>query len=177
MGLFTRKIDPVELDRLLAENVSFSEAARRMGFSKQAVSQHMQQRKKLEGRIKNPPANNPQSEFEGAKILKKVISIVTKELSYLDNQLKEARETGETNKTDGQLQASLNFQRLKYLAEARKQIALVLEIDKERFSIEEVLKFQNFVLEKIGEIDEQTRDQIIEGLRRGKSLRRVLEQS
>jgi transcriptional regulator with XRE-family HTH domain len=166
--MFEHKINPIQLDQLLAENLSLSETARRMGFSKQAVSQFLQKRKKGEQGIKNPPAKTPHSEFEGAKVLKKVISIVIKELTYLDKQISEASE---------EKRASLNFQRLKYLAEARKQIALVLEIDEKRFNIEEVLKFQNFVLEKIGEIDEQTRDQIIEGLRRGKSLRRVLEQS
>jgi transcriptional regulator with XRE-family HTH domain len=166
MALFERRINPIELDRLLGENLSLSEAARRMGFSKQAVSQFLQNRKKQEQGIKNLPAN-PHTEFEGMKILNKILSTVTKELSHLDNQINEASE---------EKRSSLNFQRLKYLAEARKQIALILEIDKERFSIEEVLKFQNFVLEKIGEIDEQTRDEIIEGLRRGKSIRRVLEQ-
>jgi transcriptional regulator with XRE-family HTH domain len=167
MALFERRINPIELDRLLGENLSLSEAARRMGFSKQAVSQFLQKRRLQEQGVKSPPAKSPQSEFEGAKVLKKIISTVAKELSHLDKQINEASE---------EKRSSLNFQRLKYLAEARKQIALILEIDKERFSIEEVLKFQNFVLEKIGEIDEQTRDQIIEGLRRGKSLRRVLEQ-
>jgi len=166
--VFEHKINPIELDKLLAENLSLSEAGRRMGFSKQAVSQFLQKRKKQEQGIKNPPAKSPQSEFEGTKVLKKVISIVVKELAYLGEQIIEASE---------EKRSSLNFQRLKYLAEARKQIALVLEIDEKRFNIEEVLKFQNFVLEKIGEIDEQTRDQIIEGLRRGKSIRRVLEQS
>jgi transcriptional regulator with XRE-family HTH domain len=165
--MFEHKINPIQLDQLLAENLSLSETARRMGFSKQAVSQFLQKRKKQEQGIKNPPAKTPHSEFEGAKVLKKVISIVTKELTYLGEQI---------NKASEEKRSSLNFQRLKYLAEARKQIALVLEIDEKRFNIEEVLKFQNFVLEKIGEIDEQTRDQIIEGLRRGKSLRRVLEQ-
>ncbi len=168
--MFERKINPIELDRLLTEGLSMSEAGRRMGFTKQAVSQFLQKRKQQEQGIKNPPAKSPHSEFEGSKVLKKVMSIVTGELRYLDKKISEITEANEEKRP------SLNFQRLKYLAEARKQIALVLEIDKERFSIEEVLKFQNFVLEKIGEIDEQTRDQIIEGLRRGKSIRRVFEQ-
>jgi transcriptional regulator with XRE-family HTH domain len=165
--MFERRINPIELDRLLAENLSLSEAARRMGFSKQAISQFLQKRKRQEQGIKNLPAKTPHVDFSGTKVLKKVISIVTGELRYLDKKINEVSE---------EQRSSLNFQRLKYLAEARKQIALVLEIDEKRFNIEEVLKFQNFVLEKIGEIDEQTRDQIIEGLRRGKSIRTVLEQ-
>jgi transcriptional regulator with XRE-family HTH domain len=168
--MFERRINPIELDRLLAEGFSQNETARRMGFSKQAVSQFLQKRKQHEQGIKNLPAKTPKSEFEGTRLLKRVMSIVIAELRYLDKKMSEITEDHQENRP------SLNFQRLKYLAEARKQIALVLEIDKERFGIEEVLKFQNFVLEKIGEIDEQTRDQIIEGLRRGKSLRRVLEQ-
>lgn len=168
--MFERKINPIELDKLLAENLSLSEAGRRMGFSKQAVSQHLQKRREQEEGIKNLPAKTPHVDFSGTKVLKKVISIVTGELRYLDKKIDEITEVNEEKRP------SLNFQRLKYLVEARKQIALVLEIDEKRFNIEEVLKFQNFVLEKIGEIDEQTRDQIIEGLRRGKSIRRVLEQ-
>ena len=166
--MFEHKINPIELDRLLAEGLSQNEAGRRMGFSKQAVSQFLQRRKEGGQGIKNPPVKTPHADFEGTKVLKKVISIVTRELTYLNDRIGKASE---------EQRYSLNFQRLKYLAEARKQIALVLEIDEKRFNIDEVLKFQNFVLEKIGEIDEQTRDQIIEGLRRGKSIRRVLEQS
>ncbi len=169
--MFQHRINPAELEKLLEEeNLSLSEAGRRMGFSKQAVSQFVQKRKQQEQGIKNPPAKTPYADFEGTRVLKRVMSIVTGELRYLDKKIGEITEANEEKRP------SLNFQRLKYLAEARKQITLILEIDKERFSIEEVLKFQNFVLEKIGEIDESTRDQIIEGLRRGKSLRRVLGQ-
>ena len=72
---------------------------------------------------------------------------------------------------------NLNFQRLKFLAEARKQLSLALQIDERRFAFEEVLKFQNFILESIGEIDEQTRDEILDRIRRGKSIKHILSQS
>jgi len=161
--MFERRLNPILLEKLLAEGKSQSQAARSMGFSKQAVSKFLQRQK---GDPKPVPVKTgPTSEFEGLKSLKKIMSTVVAELKYLDGEIKTSQ---------GESRERLNSQRLNYLKECRKQLGLVLEIDERRFSVEEVLRFQNFVLEKIGEIDEATRDQILEGLRRGKSFRRLL---
>ena len=163
--MFERRLNPILLEKLLAEGKSQSQAARSMGFSKQAVSKFLQRQK---GDPKPVPVKTgPTSEFEGLKSLKKIMSTVVGELKYLDGEIKTSK---------GEIRERLNSQRLNYLKECRKQLSFILEIDERRFSLEEVQRFQNFVLEKIGEIDETTREQILESLRRGKSFRRLLNQ-
>ena len=163
--MFEKRINPILLQKLIGEGESQSGAARKMGFSKQAISKFLQRQK---GDPKPVPVKTgPISEFEGLKSLKKIMSCVVGELKYLDGEIKTSQ---------GESRERLNSQRLNYLKECRKQLSLVLEVDEKRFNIEEVLRFQNFVLEKIGEIDETTREQILESLRRGKSFRRLLNQ-
>ena len=102
-----------------------------------------------------------------------------RELALLQQEVDQIKQTAESEIKTAQAEdrERLNTQRLKYCAEARKEFELALLIDEKRFNIEEVLKFRDFVLEKIGEVDEETRDKILEGLRRGRTLRRVLSQS
>lgn len=90
------------------------------------------------------------------------------EIKHLNAKIKTA---------EGEDRERSNIQQLKYCSEARKEFELALLIDEKRFNIEEVLKFRDFVLEKIGDVDEETRDKILEGLRHGRALRRVLSQS
>ena len=158
----------------MAEGKSQSEAARILGFSKQAVSKALQKRKEVSERVP-VKSTGPKavSDFEGLKLLKKIMSPVFDEIKVLNLKIGEMKD--EQIKSDDR--KNLNFQRLKYIAEGRKQLALALLIDEKRFAFEEVLKFQNFVLEKIGAVDETVRDEILNELRRGKSIRRALEQS
>ncbi len=173
--MFEKRLPMSEVDRLInEEGKSISATARILGFSKQAVSQALQKRKKGSERV---PAKftgaKTVSDFEGLRMLKRVMSPVFGEIKFLNfeiGKLKDEEVKGEDRK-------NLNFQRLKYIAEGRKQLALALLIDEKRFAFEEVLKFQNFVLEKIGEIDETARDEILERLRGGRALRRALDQS
>ena len=163
-----RRLPIFELEKLIAEGKSQNEAARIMGFSKQAVSKALQRRRQgTEGvPAKTPP--NAKFSYDGLGPFKKIMDTVLSEIRYLNTEIKIAQ---------AEDRERLNTQRLKYCAEARKEFELALLIDEKRFNIEEVLKFRDFVLEKIGDVDEETRDKILEGLRRGRALRRVLSQS
>lgn len=175
-----RKLSMLELQRLLGEGKSMTEAARLLGVSKQAVSKAMKKRRESSSAADSPGGLVPVrstgpkgvSEFEGLKRLKKIMAPVFAEIQILNSELKKLQAT---DKIKGEDRRELNFQRLKYVAEGRKQLALALLIDEKRFAFDEVLKFQNFILEKIGEVDEQTRDEILTNIRRGKSLRNLFD--
>ena len=160
-----RRLSILEVERLLAEGKSQNAAARILGFSKQAVSKALQKRRQVTEGV--PAKTPPKFSRDGLGPFKKVMDTVLSEIRYLNSEIKIAQAEEREN---------LNIQRLKYYSEARKEFELALLIDEKRFNIEEVLKFRDFVLEKIGDVDEKTRDEILEGLRRGRTLRRVLTQ-
>jgi len=172
--MFEKRLSLIEVDQLMEDGKSMSAVARELGFSKQAVSAALKKRREKSGElqvIKSSP--KAVSDFEGLRRLKKLMDPVFHEIKFLNSEIDKL--IGEEVKGDDR--KNLNFQRLKYVAEGRKQLALALLIDEKRFSFEETLKFQNFILEEIGKIDETTRDQILEGIRRGKSIRNLLNQS
>jgi predicted transcriptional regulator len=179
--MFQKKLPMDEVHRLLAEGKNQSQIARELGFSKQAVSQALQDQQKrgeagnASGSLVPARIGGPKgvSDFEGLKRLKRIMSPVFDEIKLLNSEIgkmQDERITSEERK-------HLNFQRLKYVGEARKQLQLALLIDEKRFEFSEVVKFQNFILEQIGEVDEGTRNEILDRIRRGKSIRNLLGQS
>jgi hypothetical protein len=162
-----RRLPILELEKLIAEGKTQGETARILGFSKQAVSKALQKKRQVgEGGV---PAKTPlKFSHDGLGGFKRIMDSVLGEVRYLNTEIK---------KTEGEVRERLNIQRLKYCSEARKEFELALLIDEKRFNIEEILKFRDFVLQKIGEVDEQTRDEILEGLRRGRALRRAIDPS
>ena len=164
-----------EVDRLMGEGKSMSETARILGFSKQAVSAALKKRREgseVSKRVPVKSSSHAVSDFEGLKRLRRLMEPVFQEIRFLNSEIEKLKD----EEVKGDDRKNLNFQRLKYVAEGRKQLALALLIDEKRFAFEEVLKFQNFVLEQIGEVDESLRDEILERLRGGRALRRALEQ-
>jgi len=180
--MFQKKLPMSEVQRLLGAGKNQSQVARELGFSKQAVSKMLKLKKRREGYAAGTspgglvpvrPGPKGVSEFEGLKRLKKIMAPVFDEIKVLNSEIKKLQ--AEQVKTDDY--RNLNFQRLKFIAEGRKQLALALLIDEKRFAFEEVLKFQNFILESIGAVDETTRDEILDRIRSGKSLRNIFKQS
>lgn len=165
--MFEKRLPILELEKLIAQGKSQSEAARILGFSKQAVSKALQKKNQVTEGVPAKTSPNAKFSYDGLGPFKKVMEIVMGEIKHLNTEIKTAKSED---------RESLNMQQLKYCSEARKEFELALLIDEKRFNIEEILKFRDFVLEKIGEVDEETRDKILEGLRRGRALRRVLSQ-
>ena len=147
------------VDNLLADGKSQAEIGRMTGFTRQAVCAHLKARD-------NKSLTNPE-QFKGLGPLASVIKTTLAEVKYLNDAIKAAEETSDREK--------LNNQRLKYLAEARKDFELALKIDEKRFQIDEVIKFRNFVLEAIGEADEDTRNKIVGALRQRHALERSIK--
>jgi transcriptional regulator with XRE-family HTH domain len=161
-----RKVQILDVERLIAEGKSQSEIARTLGVSKQAISQCLERKRQVgEGGV--PAKIKPKFSRDGLGPFKRVMDTVLSEVRYLNAEVKKA---------EGEVRERLNIQRLKYCAEARKEFELALLIDEKRFNIEESLRFTDFVVEIIGECDEETQNKIIGGLRRGRALRRAVTQ-
>ena len=160
-----KRVPILELERLLSEGKSQTEIAKILGVSKQAVSKRIRRKRELSLTGGAPPHKYS---LDGLGPFKAMLDNVLSEIRHLNTKIKQS---------EGEVRDRLNIQRLKYCAEARKEFELALEIDEKRFNIEEVLRLRDFVIEKIGEVDEETRNEIVANLKRGHALRRVLSGS
>ena len=149
----------MQVDKLLAEGKSQAEIGRILGFTRQAVSRSLKARAQ--------PGFVETAQFEGLGPLENVIRTTLGEIKHLSKEIKAA--------TSAKEREPLNRQRLAYLAEARKDFELALKIDEKRFQIDEVMKFRDFVIQTIGECDEETRTKIVRGLNRRNALQRSLK--
>ncbi len=75
----------------------------------------------------------------------------------------------------GPERATLQDQRLKHVAEIRKQLSLALEIAQVLYNADEVKAFQQEVVAIIGEVAPETRNAIIQRLRERRAIRSSLE--
>lgn len=88
--------------------------------------------------------------------LKKISRSINTELDYIEREIKGKK---------GKERETLQEQKIKHAAEIRKQVNLMTYIATTLYNIEEVAKFQQTVLEVIGEINEEARKKIIKKLR------------
>ncbi len=156
--MFEKKINIAELEKLIRNGNSQGQAARLIGVSKQAVSATLKRLKASNERsalsVSEPVVKAlVGSKIDGMKQLKKINDTVIHEINFLNQKIKDSN--------DGERE-DLVFQRLKHIAEIRKQLGLLLDISKELYNVEEVQRFQQTVLDTIGEIDENVRNKIIE---------------
>ena len=155
-----------KLKQMLAEGKTQSQCARDLGFSKQAICKALQRERLITEGLQPPSAIPAKFDPDGLGAFRRILHTTLAEIKILNNDMKTV---------GGDDRSKLNMERLKYIAEARKQFALALEIDAKRFSIDESARFKEFVLKTIGEQDEQTRERIIKGLRRAGSVRKLLD--
>jgi len=161
-----KRIPMHTLKKMLAEGKSQNQCARELGFSKQAVSKALQKERQIREGLVSPSAIPAKFDPDGLGAFRRILHTTLTEIKLLDNEIKT---------TAGDDRSKLNIERLKYIAEARKQFALALDIDEKRFSIDEAARFKEFVLKTIGEQDEETRERIIRGLRRAGTIRRLID--
>ena len=154
------------LKKMLAEGKSQNQCGRELGFSKQAISKALQRERRIQEGIPSPSALPAKFDPDGLGAFRRILHTTLTEIKFLNNEIKTAA---------GDVRSKLNIERLKYIAEARKQFSLALDIDEKRFSIDEAARFKEFVIKTIGEQDEETKDRIIRGLRRAGSLRKLLD--
>jgi len=167
--MFEKKISLPEVEKLLREGIHQSAIARQLKVSKQAISKVVKRLKQENDRSAlsvSPPVIKALvgSKIDGMRQLKKINDTVIHEINFLNQKIKNAQ---------GEERETLAFQRLKHIAEIRKQLGLLLDICKELYNAEEVQRFQQTVLETIGEVDENVRDEILKRLKLFRSARSV----
>lgn len=167
--MFEKKISLPEVEKLLREGVHQSEIARQLKVSKQAISKVVKKLKRQNDQAAisvSAPVIKALvgSKLDGMKQLKKINDVVIHEINLLNQKIKDAKEDE---------RKSLTAERLKHVAEVRKQLGLLLDICKELYNAEEVQRFQQTVLQTIGEVDENVKNEIIRRLRTLRSARSV----
>ncbi len=172
--MFEKKINIAELEKLIRDGNSQNQAARIIGVSKQAVSATLKRLKAQNERsalsVSEPVVKAlVGSKIDGMRQLKKINDTVIHEINFLNQKIKnlEGDKKGDENgqkkgEDNGGERDKLVFQRLKHIAEIRKQLSLLLDISKELYNVEEVQRFQQTVLDTIGEVDENVRNKIVE---------------
>ena len=187
----TSKIDDKQLRQLIRDGNTVIEAARKMGFSKQAVSKRL---KRLNIAINRDVA------------IRSAHKIVDREINALDQLQKINRDANELLdllmrwnrgedealrilesqvrkiKVGGQEEEISEYKfkdprelALKAMQEIRGQLKLQLEIFQALFDMQAVQQFQAEVLEVIGSVSTEARDEIIRRLTERNALRSALD--
>lgn len=164
------RIDIKKMSKLLDEGKTGREIAEFFKVSPQAVSQAARRLNRalhVDTATRNAPAI-ADDKLDAIGQLKKISRSINTELDYIEQEIKGKK---------GKAREALQGQKIKHAAEIRKQVNLMTYIATTLYNIEEVAKFQQTVLEVIGEIDEEARKKIIKKLRDRISAKSVLSLS
>jgi transcriptional regulator with XRE-family HTH domain len=153
----TKKISNVELEQLVREGNGVSEIARKLGVSKGAVSKRL---KALQVSISKDVALRSapeimQNKMDAMAQLSHINQLIQNELDYIEETI---------SKAEGDERKQLQDQKLKHVAEVRKQLGLLLNIAQTFFNAEEIAAFQETVLEEIGNAAPEVQHRIRERL-------------
>jgi len=100
--------------------------------------------------------------------LEKMAGDIDHELEAINKELEESPKGGKTE---------LRELKIKFNAEGRKQINSHLDLAKALYDITEVRKFQETVIEVIGEVNVEARDEILRRLKERRALGSVFRRS
>jgi DNA-binding phage protein len=161
------KISLIQLERLVREGKGVSQIARELSVTKGSVSKKL---KNLRVGITKDVALRSASKIVDRQLnamdqLKRINCLINNELDYIEKNIVTAK---------GERRKELQEQRLKHVAEVRKQLSLLLDIAQALYNAEEVAKFQHFVLEEIGRAAPEIRDQIIQRLNEARVIQSTI---
>jgi len=161
------KISLVQLERLVREGNGVSQIAKKLGVAKGSVSKRLKDLRV--GITKDVVLRSaPQivdRQLNAMDQLKKINTLINGELDYIEKNIETAT---------GQERRELQEQRLKHVAEVRKQLGLLLEIAQAIYNAEEVAAFQQSVLEEIGHAAPEVRDRILQRLNERRAIRSTI---
>jgi len=162
-----RKVDLKRLEALRAAGMGVRAIAKELGVSPGTISTNQ---KLLDFSTSKDVALRCAAEINNQKIdamgqLNDLNRRILKELTRIENSLDIAAEKHKDRLRDHQR---------KHAAEVRKQLTLFLNICQTLYNWEQVMEFQNIVLEEIGKIDEGLRKTILQRLAQRRSARSVL---
>lgn len=162
------KISIIELDRLIREGYGVSEIAKKLGVSKGCISKRVKALRVgvCKDVVLRAAPQIVDRQIDAMDQLRRINSLINNELDWIERNIKTA--TGEQRK-------ELQEQRLKHVAEVRKQLGLLLDIAQALYNAEEVRAFQEAVLTEIGSVSNEVRDAIIERLNKARAIRSTFE--
>ena len=161
------KISILQLEQMVREGNGVSEIARKLGVSKGAVSKRLKDLRVgiTKDVVLRSAPQIVERQLNAMDQLKKINMLINGELDYIEKNIETAT---------GQERKELQEQRLKHVAEVRKQLGLLLEIAQALYNAEEVAAFQQSVLEEIGHAAPEVRDRILQRLNERRAIRSTL---
>ena len=165
-----RKIDLQQLKMLSNKGLSGAEIAKTLGVSPGAVSKNLKSLKLAISQdvILREAKKINDKQLNAMSRLEKMSEDVDHELEAINKELEETPKGGKTE---------LRELKIKFNAEGRKQINSHVDLAKMVYDIGEVRKFQETVIEVIGEVDGEIRNEILKRLKERRALGSVLRRS
>ena len=162
-----KKISLIQLEQLVREGNGVAEIARKLKFTKGAVSKRL---KALRVGITKDVVLRSAPEIVNRELkamdqLKRINNLINGELDYIEKNIETAK---------GEERKDLQEQRLKHVAEVRKQLSLLLNIAEVLYNAEEIAAFQEFVVEEIGRVAPEVKTRIVERLNQAGAIRSTL---
>ncbi|PIV20155.1 MAG: hypothetical protein COZ69_00985 [Deltaproteobacteria bacterium CG_4_8_14_3_um_filter_45_9] len=165
-----RKINLQELKVLSNKGMSGVEIAETLGVSKGAVSKNLKSLTKAISQdiVLRQAQRINDKQLSAMSRLEKMAGDIDHELEAINKELEESPKGGKTE---------LRELKIKFNAEGRKQINSHLDLAKALYDITEVRKFQETVIEVIGEVNVEARDEILRRLKERRALGSVFRRS
>lgn len=151
------KIDINELLQLVKKNYTVSEIARELNVGKAAVSKRLKDLR-LSANKDVALRSAPQLVDRSLKAMDQLIKInelINRELDHIE---------GEIQDTTGAERQPLQDQRLKHVAEVRKQLALLLDLELATYNVTQVKEFQDALLDFLDQVEPGTRERFLRHL-------------
>jgi uncharacterized protein YerC len=153
-----RKVDPIELERLLRDGLTMEKIGEHFGVTKGTICKNAKALGLAQSQdvVLRAATKINDKKLSAMTRLERIAKVVEDELTYIRRTIKNTK--GEERREWQEVQ-------LKHTAEIRKQVNLLLEIAQALYNIEEVEAFKKIVLEEIGAVNEEIRTKILERIR------------
>ena len=163
-----KKISIIQLEQLVREGNGVSQIAKKLNVTKSAVSKAL---KKLNVAVSKDVALRSAPEVVEKKLdamaqLININELINNELNYIEENIK----TASTKE-----RKELQDQKLKHVAEVRKQLGLLLNIAQTFYSVEEIKQFQEIVIKAIGSVSPELRKEIMHALYQQRAIKSTVE--
>lgn len=162
-----RRVNLLELQRLFEQNLPGKEIARIMSVSPPAISRNLRALKMARNQdivLKTAEKINT-NRLNAMARLTRAAELIEKEMEHIQTSLSNA---------EGAERKELAQSQLAWIAEERKQITALVDVAKAFYSIEDIREFSRTVLQVLGEVNKEIRDEVIKRLRAARSARTVL---
>jgi transposase-like protein len=161
------KISILQLEQMVREGNGVSEIARKLGVSKGAVSKRLKDLRVgiTKDFVLRSAPQIVDRQLNAMDQLKRINGLINNELNYIEKNIETAI---------GDQRKELQDQRLRHVAEVRKQLGLLLDIAQALYNAEEVAAFQQSVLEEIGHAAPEVRDKILQRLNERRAIRSTI---